>query len=69
MLHDAKSELYQKLLVADIFPGKFLIGYISVTKHATTVEKYFFGVTKSDESIAIYSQGQFLTLIFVIFNA
>ena len=55
MLHDAKSELYQKLLVADIFPGKLLIGYISVTKHATTVEKYFFGVTKSDESIAIYS--------------
>ena len=55
MLHDAESELCLKLLVADIFPGKFLIGYISVTKDATTVKKYFFGVTKSDESIGIYS--------------
>ena len=69
ILHDAESELCQKLLVGDIFPGMLLIGYISVTKYATTVKKYFFGVRKSDESIAIYGQGQFLTLIFVIFNA
>ena len=43
MLHDAESYLYQKLLVADIFPGMFLIADISVTKCATTVKKYFFG--------------------------
>ena len=55
MLHDAKSELCQKLLVVDIFPWKFLIAYISVTKDATTMKKYFFRVTKSGESIGIYS--------------
>ena len=54
MLHDAESKLYQKLLVADIFPRMLLIGYITVTKFATTVKKYFFGSTVSDESIAIY---------------
>ena len=41
MLHDAESEPYQKLLVADIFPGMLLIGNISVTKHATTVKQLF----------------------------
>ena len=51
MLHDTKSELYQKLLVAEIFPGMLLIGDISVTKYATTVKKYFFGLTKSDKSV------------------
>ena len=54
MLHDAKSELYQKLLVAEIFPGKLLTGNISVTKYATPVKKYFFGSTALDESIGIY---------------
>ena len=54
MLHVAESELYQKLLVADIFPGILLIGNISVTKYATTVKNYFFGSTVLDESIAIY---------------
>ena len=54
MLHDAESELYQKLLVADIFPGKLLTGHISVTKFATPVKKYFFGSTALDESIRIY---------------
>ena len=54
MLHDAESELYQKLLVADIFPGKLLTGHISVTKFATPVKKYFFGSTALDESIGIY---------------
>ena len=42
MLHDAESYLYQKLLVADIFPGMFLITDISVTKCATTVKKNTF---------------------------
>ena len=54
MLHDTKSELYQKLLVAEIFPGMLLIGDISVTKYVTTVKKYFFGLTKSDKSVSIY---------------
>ena len=52
--HDAESELYQKLLVADIFPGKLLTGHISVTKFATPVKKYFFGSTALEESIRIY---------------
>ena len=69
MLHEAESELYQKLLVADIFPGILLIGYISVTKHAKTARKYFFGITKSGKSIGTYGSGQVLTLIFFIFNA
>ena len=41
MLHDAESEPYQKLLVADIFLGMLLIGNISVTKYATTVKQLF----------------------------
>ena len=54
MWHDAKNELYQKLVVAEIFPGKLLIGYIFVTKYATIMKKYFFGSAVSDESIRIY---------------
>ena len=54
MLHDAESELYQKLLVAEIFPGKLLPSNISVTKYATPKKKYFFGSTALDESIGIY---------------
>ena len=54
MWYDAESELYQKLLVAEIFPGKLLIVYIFVTKHATIVKKYFSGSALSDESICIY---------------
>ena len=69
MLHDAESDLYQKLLVADIFPGMFLIADISVTKCATTVKKYFFGPALSHAWIGIYGWRQFSTLIFVIFNA
>ena len=48
MFHDAESDLYQKLLVADNFPGMLLIVNISVTKYAITVKKYFFGPTLSD---------------------
>ena len=48
MLHDGESDLYQKLLVADIFPGMLLIANISVTKYDTTVKKYFFGPTLLD---------------------
>ena len=45
ILHDAESELYEKLLVANIFAGMLLIGNISVTKYATIVKKYFFEST------------------------
>ena len=48
MLHDGESDLYQKLLVADNFPGMLLIANISVTKYATTVKKYFLGPRLSD---------------------
>ena len=54
MLHDGEGELYEKLLLADIFPGMLLIGYISVTIYATTVEKYFFRSPVSAESIDRY---------------
>ena len=53
MLRRTESELYQKLLVADIFPGMLLIGNIPVSKYATKAEKYFFGPTISDKSIGI----------------
>ena len=69
MLHDTESDLYQKLLVPDIFPGMLSIADISVTKYATTVKKCFFGPTLSDAWIGIYGKGQFSTLIFVILNA
>ena len=68
ILHDAESGLYQKLLVANIFPGIILIGNIFVTKYATTVKKYFFGATMPDKSVGIYRYGQFSTFTCVIFN-
>ena len=69
ILHDAECELYQKLLVGNIFPGMLLIGNIFVTKYATTVNKFFFGATMPHKSVGIYGYRQFLTLIYVIFNA
>ena len=54
MLHDAESELYQKLLVADSFLGMFLIGDISLRKYAKTVKKYFFESAISDQSVGMY---------------
>ena len=54
MLHDAEGELYEKLLLADIFPGMLLIGYISVTIYATTVKKLFFRSLVSAQSIDRY---------------
>ena len=67
ILHDAECELYQRLLVGNIFPEMLLIGNIFVTKYATTVKKYFFGATMPDKSVGIYGCGQFSTLIYVIF--
>ena len=51
VLQDAESKLYQKLLVAEIFPGKLLSGNISVTKYTTPVKKYFVESTALDESL------------------
>ena len=39
--HDAKSQLCQKLLTIDGFPGRLLIGNISETKNARKWKKYF----------------------------
>ena len=40
-LHDAESELCQKLLTIDGFSGTLLIGNISETKNARAWKKYF----------------------------
>ena len=52
--HDAKSQLCQKLLTIDGFPGTLLIGNISETKNATVWKKYFSRPTFKGQSIDIY---------------
>ena len=54
MLHDAKSDVCQKIFVVEIFPGKLLTGNISLIKYATPLKKYFFGSRALGESIPIY---------------
>ena len=51
--HDAKSQLCQKLLTIDGFPGRLLIGNISETKNATAWKKYFFRLTFRGQSTDI----------------
>ena len=51
--HDAKSQLYQKLLTIDDFPGTPLIGNISETKNARAWKKCFFKHTFKGQSIDI----------------
>ena len=51
--HDAKSQLCQKLLTIDGFPGRLLIGNISETKNATKWKKYFPRDTFKGQSIDI----------------
>ena len=51
--HDAKSQLCQKLLTIDDFPGTLLIGNISETKNARLWKKYFFRRTFKGQSIDI----------------
>ena len=51
--HDAKSQLCQKLLTIDGFPGTVLIGNISETKNATACKKYFSRPTFKGPSIDI----------------
>ena len=53
MSHEAKTELCQKILIADEFPGTHLTCNISIIANATTVKKYFFGSTLKEESISI----------------
>ena len=53
MLHDAESELHQKILIADKFPATLLLCNISIIINATAVKKYFFGSTFKKESISI----------------
>ena len=51
--HDTKSQLCQKLLTIDGFPGTVLIGNISETKNATACKKYFSRPTFKGQSIDI----------------
>ena len=43
MLNDAESELYQKLLTRDFFPGRYSIRNIWSTENAKREKKYIFG--------------------------
>ena len=54
--HDAKSQLCQKLLTIDSFPGTLLIGNISETKNATASKKYFSRLTFKGQWIDISFQ-------------
>ena len=51
--HDAKSQLCQKLLIKDGFPGRLLIGNISESKNARKWKKYFSRRTFNGQSIDI----------------
>ena len=51
--HDAKSQLCQKLLTIDGFPGTLLIGNISETKNARAWKKYFSRPTFKGQSIGV----------------
>ena len=42
MLHDGESDLHQKLLIIDSFPGRHLISNISGITNGTIQVKYFF---------------------------
>ena len=54
--HDTKSQLCQKLLTIDDFPGRILIGNISGTQNARKWKKYFFRRTFKGKSIDISFQ-------------
>ena len=51
--HDAESELCQKLLTADYFPRRLLIGNILETINTRTWKKYSFLHTFKGQSIGI----------------
>ena len=51
--HDAVSDLCQKLLSIDGFPGTLLVGNISKAKNARTQKKYFSGSPFKGQSIDV----------------
>ena len=53
-LHHAENELCQKLLTINDLPGIPLIGNISETINARTLQKCFFDATFKGRSIDIY---------------
>ena len=57
--HDAEIELCQKLLTIDGFPGTLLIGNISETMDARTLEKIFSRPAFKGQSIDISFQRYF----------
>ena len=59
MSHNAESDLHQKILIVDRFPGTTLIGNILIIISATAVKKYFFGSPVHDEAIHICYSTQF----------
>ena len=50
MSHNAESELHQKILIVDRFPGTTLIGNILIIISATVIKKYFFGSPSNDQT-------------------
>ena len=50
MSHNAESELHQKILIVDRFPGTTLIGNILIIISATVIKKYFFGSPFNDQT-------------------
>ena len=53
MSHNAESELHQKILIVDRFPGTTLIGHILIIISATAVKKSFSGSPFNEEPIHI----------------
>ena len=68
MLHDAKSELCQKLLTIGDLPATPLTVNISKTINPGTWKKYIFRSTFKGQLTDTYSEQHFLVLIFVLFN-
>ena len=56
MLNDAESELYQKLLTRDFFPGRYSIRNIWRTENAKRKKKYFLEPTL--KVLSIYKYGE-----------
>ena len=50
MSHNAESELHQKILIVDRFPGTTLIGNIFIIISATVIKKYFLGSPFNDQT-------------------
>ena len=68
MLHDAKSELRQKLLTIEDLPATPLMVNISKTINPVTWKKYTFWFTFKGQLIDTYSEPHVLVLIFDLSN-